>query len=85
MIENVKVSARTLKSGCGIYEVEGDCYVKLFITDGGRVIPINHRAISEEDLMQAFEWGCKERWEPTGGWDADELEMSDETREDSNK
>ena len=45
--------------GCGIYDA-GDpekCYVKLFITDGGRVLPVNYRTITEDDLMMVYGWG----------------------------
>lgn len=45
--------------GCGVYEV-GDterCYVKLFITDAGCVMPVNHRMINTEDLMTVYGWG----------------------------
>jgi hypothetical protein len=59
-MDSLKVSARRLQFGAGIYEVGEDCYVKMFITDLGRCIPINHRAISEEDLLQAYQWGRKE-------------------------
>jgi len=61
-MDSLKLTPRTLKLGCGIYEA-GDtekCYVKLFVTDGGRVLPVNHRVISEEDLMDAYCWGYME-------------------------
>lgn len=53
--ENLRAEPRVTRYGCGIYEV-GD-YVKLFITDSGHVIPVNHRILCEEDLMQAYVWG----------------------------
>ena len=67
-MQNLKLTARTLKFGCGIYEAGNPekCYVKLFVTDGGRVLPVNHRAITEEDLMEAYCWGRMEAREEIG-------------------
>ena len=59
-MDSLKLTPRTLKLGCGIYEAGENCYVKLFVTDGGRVLPVNHRTISEEDLMEAYCWGYME-------------------------
>lgn len=59
MRDQLELTPRVTRYGCGIYEA-GDterCYVKLFITDTGRVIPVNHRVISDEDLMDAYVWG----------------------------
>ena len=59
MLENLKLTPRVTTMGCGIYEV-GDielCYVKLFITDTGYVLPVNHRIISEEDLLAVYKQG----------------------------
>lgn len=68
MLDSLKLTAKTLMLGCGIYEA-GDtdkCYTSLFVTDGGRVLPVNHRAISQEDLMQAYIWGRMEERETSG-------------------
>lgn len=62
MITELKVSARTLQGGAGIYETEKN-YLKLFITDGGRVIPTNTRGITDEDLITAYNWGRLEERE----------------------
>lgn len=56
MIDSLKLEPRRTQRGCGIYEVQSDSYTKLFVTDAGRAIPVN-RAISEDDLLQAYEWG----------------------------
>ncbi len=59
---SLPIDPRSTMFGCGIYEA-GDserCYVKLFVTNAGCVIPINHRSISEEDLMQAYQWGYQD-------------------------
>lgn len=59
MLTSLKLTPRTTTLGCGIYDA-GDpekCYTKLFVTDSGRVIPINHRVLTEDDLMTAYKWG----------------------------
>jgi hypothetical protein len=66
MLDSLKLSARTFKLGCGIYDA-GDpekCCLKLFVTDGGRVMPL--RCITEEDLMEAYSWGYMEAREEHG-------------------
>jgi len=60
MMDALKLTSRIGRMGCGIYEAGEDCYVRLFVTDTGRVIPTNHRVISEDDLMQAYEWGLQD-------------------------
>ncbi len=58
----LRIEPRTQMRGCGIYEA-GDadrCYVKLFITDSGCVLPVNHRVITEEDLMKVYQWGWED-------------------------
>lgn len=58
-MDSLPLSPRVSKFGCGIYEA-GDtekCYVKLFVTDGGFVLPVNHRSISEEDLLEVYTQG----------------------------
>ena len=62
MQESLKLTPRILRKGCGIYEA-GDtevCYVKLFVTDTGYVLPVNHRIISEEDLMDVYVRGFED-------------------------
>jgi hypothetical protein len=57
--DSLRLTARTLRYGCGIYEA-GDtekCYVKLFVTDDGFVLPVNHRVITEEDLIEVYVQG----------------------------
>jgi hypothetical protein len=64
----LKLTPRTTQRGCGIYEA-GDtdkCYVKLLVTDSGRVMPINRRIISEEDLLEVYQWGWIEGQEAAG-------------------
>ena len=59
MLDSIKLTPRIIGHGCGIYEA-GDserCYVRLFVTDAGYVLPVNHRAISEEDLMEVYTQG----------------------------
>lgn len=61
-MENLKLTPRTQQYGAGIYEV-GDtkkCYVKLFVTDTGRVLPVNYRVITEDDLLTAYGWGLED-------------------------
>ena len=56
MLDSIRLTPKVVGYGYGIYEA-GDterCYVKLFVTDTGYVLPVNHRAISEEDLMEAY-------------------------------
>lgn len=53
----ILLSPRTQRYGCGIYEVQGPQYRKVFATDTGRVLPTNGRIISEEDLMEVYVWG----------------------------
>lgn len=58
-MDSLPISPRTIKFGCGIYEV-GDpdkCHVKLFIADNGYALPINHRVITEGDLLEVFTQG----------------------------
>lgn len=59
MLENLELTPRVTTMGCGIYEA-GDterCYTLLFITNRGYVLPINHRAISSDDLMNVYKQG----------------------------
>ena len=58
-MDELKLTPRITTMGCGIYDA-GDterCYVKLFVTDTGYVLPVNHRVISEEDLMNVYKQG----------------------------
>jgi hypothetical protein len=66
MRTELKLSARTLVNGCGIYQAgeTEDCYLRLFVTDGGRAMPVS--GISAEDLMIAYEWGHMEAREELG-------------------
>lgn len=62
MLDSLRLTPRKMQLGCGIYEA-GDtevCYTKLFVTDRGRCLPLNHRAITEDDLLLAYEWGRAE-------------------------
>lgn len=65
----LRVHSSVSTRGCGIYEV-GDterCYTKLFITDSGCVLPVNHRMVSNEDLMTVYGWGYDDgKSEPDG-------------------
>ena len=59
MLDKLELSPRTLSRGCGIYEAGNAerCYVKLFVTEAGYVLPVNHRVLSEEDLLEVYEQG----------------------------
>jgi hypothetical protein len=64
-LDSLKLTPRTTTLGCGIYEA-GDpqkCYAKLFVTEGGRVLPVSHHAITEDDLMTVYKWGREEEQE----------------------
>ena len=70
IMNSLKLTPLVLRGGAGIYEA-GDpdkCYVKLFITETGRVIPITGRVLTEDDLLEAYEWGrldaCADDSEP---------------------
>jgi hypothetical protein len=67
-LDSLRLTGRTTRYKCGIYDA-GDpekCYVKLFVTDAGWVMPLNHRMIGEEDLMNAYTQGRKEAVEDYG-------------------
>ena len=63
MITHLEVQARQLQGGAGLYDAgnTGRCYTKLFITDTGRVLPVNHRSITEEDLLTVYNWGMEDQ------------------------
>jgi hypothetical protein len=64
-LDSLKLTPRNTTLGCGIYEA-GDiqkCYTKLFVTEGGRVLPVSHHALSEDDLLTAYKWGREEEQE----------------------
>src|ERR1035437_3107470 len=79
-MENLKLTARTTTMGCGIYDA-GDpekCYTKLFVTDGGRVLPLNHRVITEEDIMTVYKWGrLEEREDEAASQEQTEADIAD--------
>lgn len=52
-----------LTNGCGIYEV-GPERTRVFITDAGRFLQIEGRALTHDDLMRVYEWGRKEAAPP---------------------
>ena len=58
-MDKLELRARIQRCGCGIYEAGSDdrCYVRLFVTDSGYVLPVNHRVIGEEDLMEVYTQG----------------------------
>lgn len=66
MFDSLELSPRKLQGGAGIYEAGKNCYVKLFVTDGHRVIPVNGRVLNGDDLLQAYEWGRLEEREANG-------------------
>jgi hypothetical protein len=64
-MNSLKLTAIKLQYGAGIYDA-GDtsrCYTKLFVTDSGRVLPLNHRVLSEDDILQAYAWGVEDTLE----------------------
>ena len=67
MPTELKLEPRKLQAGSGIYEVGNDCFLKLFVTDGGRALPVNHRIITEDDLLLAYSWGRLEERESASG------------------
>lgn len=62
MLENLELTPRTTTMGCGIYEAGNVdiCYTLLFVTNSGYVLPVNHRAISCEDLMNVYKQGLQD-------------------------
>ena len=52
----MKVEMRHGTYGCGLYEV-GTNGLRCFITDDGKVMAVEGRALTHEDLMTAFVWG----------------------------
>lgn len=62
VVESLKIEACTVCYGCGIYEV-GTEGLRMFITDGGRVLAVEGRAITADDLITAFVWGRTEQQE----------------------
>ena len=61
-MDSIKLTPRVQVMGAGIYEA-GDpekCYTKLFVTDTDRVLPINHRVITEKDLLTVYGWGLED-------------------------
>jgi hypothetical protein len=65
MKTTLELEPRANQYGCGIYET-GPESLRLFVTDGGRVIPVQGRMITAEDLMNAYVWGrLEERGEPS--------------------
>ena len=62
MKNSLPLNPRISQHGAGIYEA-GDterCYVKLFVTDSGCVLPVNHRVITAEDLLTVYGWGVED-------------------------
>lgn len=76
-MDQLPITPRHTTMGCGIYEA-GDtdlCYVKLFVTDTGFVLPVNHRMITEQDLMDVYKRGYLDGQgikQPDPGLDLDE-------------
>jgi hypothetical protein len=56
MLDSLPVRSVTSQYGCGIYEVGTESF-RMFITDGGRVLPVQGRAITADDLITAYVWG----------------------------
>jgi hypothetical protein len=61
MLTSIPVTMRIGYGGAGVYEV-GTNGVRMFITDGGFVIPMD-RMLSENDLFNAFDAGVAESGE----------------------
>ena len=53
------MSPVVLQRGCGIYEV-GANFLRCFVTDGFRILTVEGRPITYEDLMTAYQWGREE-------------------------
>ena len=72
MLDSLKLTPKTTQGHCGIYSA-GDpsrTSVDLFVTDGGRIIPLTGRLISREDLIDAYNWGRLEAKEAEKAYDA---------------
>ena len=68
MLDSLKLTMRKGQYTAGIYEA-GDvekCYTKLFVTDSGRVLPVNHRGLTEDDLLQVYSWGREDAFAEMG-------------------
>ena len=83
MLDSVKLTMRTGKYTAGIYEAgdTGKCYTRLFVTDSGRVLPTNHRALTEDDLLEVYGWGREDAYaelgKPLYGDESDDLTMEE--------
>lgn len=64
MVTTIKVEPRVIAGQCGVYEIgHQDSSLRVFITDRGRLIAINHRVITADDLIEAYSWGRAEQKE----------------------
>jgi len=63
-METLNLSPRITILGAGIYEAGNDGYARLFVTDTGKVLPTNHRVITEDDLLTVYKWGREDGGEP---------------------
>jgi len=69
MLDKLDITMHSGTLGCGIYEV-GTSQTRMFVTDGGRVLPIEGRVITADDLMTVFVWGWQAAKESYGILDA---------------
>lgn len=53
------IRPRFLSGHSGLYEV-GTNELRCFVTDGGRIVPVEGRVITVDDLMTAYQWGREE-------------------------
>jgi hypothetical protein len=60
MITSIPIEPRTEINGAGIYEAGSFSSLKLFVTDFGKVLPINHRVITEDDLLTVYKRGWED-------------------------
>jgi hypothetical protein len=79
-MDSIEVHPAIIKSGAGIYTVGNPtkCYVRMFVTDTGRCIPVSGRCLSEEDLLQVYEWGRLDQQESPNEIDGKLVDFEDD-------
>jgi hypothetical protein len=68
------IEPRSQRYGCGIYEA-GANGLRVFATDSGRVLPIQRRIITDEDLMEVYVWGRLDAEIAAGTRDSDSYDF----------
>lgn len=60
MIETLKLKPSHTSFGSGVYEL-GTNGLRVFVTNAGNVMAIEGRALTGDDLIQAYAWGRLEQ------------------------